>query len=124
MRVFDVSNPLAPVEVAYYFTQGSLWGGIAVSAGYAYLAYGQYPTGGGHLRVFDVSTPSAPAVAGTFYSLGILGTVEGIGGVAVADGHVFAANGDAGLPVFNECWMLFTDGFESGDTSAWSVTVP
>jgi hypothetical protein len=125
MRVFDVSNPLAPVEVAYYFAQGSLWGAIAVSAGYAYVAYGQYPTGGGYLRVFDVSTPSAPVYVGQYNSPALLNTAEGIGGVAVSGGSVYAASGDTGLSVFTECGgAIFHDGFESGDTSAWSATVP
>jgi hypothetical protein len=42
----------------------------------------------------------------------------------VAGGHVYAAEDYAGLEVRASCGLLFTDGFESGDTSAWSVTVP
>ncbi|MEE4274102.1 MAG: hypothetical protein V2I67_20660 [Thermoanaerobaculales bacterium] len=38
--------------------------------------------------------------------------------VAVYGGHVFVADSDAGFEVFQECQM-FSDGFESGDTSAW-----
>jgi hypothetical protein len=36
---------------------------------------------------------------------------------------VYLADWDAGLAVFQEC-TLFSDGFDSGDTSAWSATVP
>ena len=32
---------------------------------------------------------------------------------------------DAGMEIFAECGVsIFSDGFESGDTAAWSGTVP
>ncbi len=43
--------------------------------------------------------------------------------VAAASGYVYLADQNYGLAVFNDC-LLFADGFESGDTSAWSATVP
>jgi hypothetical protein len=36
---------------------------------------------------------------------------------------VYIADGDAGLTTFRECGPFF-DELESGDTSAWSNTVP
>jgi hypothetical protein len=44
-------------------------------------------------------------------------------GVAVSDGYVFLTTDADGLYVFRGCGV-FVDGFESGDTSAWSMTVP
>jgi len=114
LRVFDVATPSAPVEVGSVGAAGSPWQGVAVSRGYVYLAYGGYPTGGGHLRVFDVSTPSAPFQAGYFGSPQLLNTVEGIGGVAVSGGYVFAASGEAGLNIFADCaGGILPDGRES-----------
>ena len=33
---------------------------------------------------------------------------------------LYATTDGAGWYIFRECWLLFEDGFESGDTSAWS----
>ena len=44
-------------------------------------------------------------------------------GVAVSGGYAYLTDRFAGLAVFQDC-TLFFDGFESGDTSAWSATVP
>ena len=110
LAVIDVNNPSAPVEMGYlplYDAQD-----VAVSGHYAYVADGD------GLRVADVSTPSAPVEVG-FYPTGEYYAT----GVAVSDGYVFLAASTAGLYVFREC-SFFSDGFESGDTSAWSATVP
>jgi len=37
--------------------------------------------------------------------------------VTVSEGHVLVAGAPGGLYVFDGCGPLFTDGFESGDTS-------
>ena len=105
--VIDASNPSAPVEVGFLGMSDP--SGVAVSGGYAYVS--DYEGG---LRVIDVSEPTAPVEVGFYQSYA--------SGVAVSDGYVsLVALG--GLYVFREC-PLFTDGFESGDTSAWSATVP
>jgi hypothetical protein len=45
--------------------------------------------------------------------------------VAVAGSYAYVADGNAGLEVLTSCEdLLLSDGFESGDTSAWSATVP
>jgi len=54
LRVIDISTPSAPVEVGFVDTGAT---GVAVAAGYAYVA-------GGGLSVVDVSTPSAPVTVG------------------------------------------------------------
>ena len=113
LRVIDVSESTAPVEVGFLDTPTSAWD-VAVSDGYAYVVVAE------GLYVIDVSTPSAPVEAG-YRDAGQAD--EPAGGIAVSDGYVFLANG-GGLFIFRECGPLFTDGFESGDTSAWSATVP
>jgi hypothetical protein len=37
----------------------------------------------------------------------------------VSGGHVYLADCDTGFLIFAECAIIFADGFESGDTSAW-----
>ncbi len=55
--------------------------------------------------------------------LGERGVIEGQTVVLTARGH--DQNGDlAGAAYVFEDILMFSDGFESGDTSAWSVTVP
>ncbi len=111
LRVIDVVPPSAPVEVGYVDTLDAE--DVAVAGSYAYVA--DLFVG---LWAIDVSTPSAPVEIGFADSPG-----DGRG-VAVSDGHAYLADGGAGLGVFWDCSMLFADGFESGNTSAWSATVP
>jgi len=110
-RVIDVSTPSTPVEVGFLDTPG-IAKGVAVSGGYAYVS-DDYEGG---LRVIDVSMPWAPVEVGFVYTPGPAL------GAAVAGGYVYLAEGGE-LAVFQEC-PFFSDGFESGDTSAWSATVP
>ena len=86
---------------------------VAVAGGYAYVADRE-----AGLRVIDVSTPSTPV------EVGFLDTPGYTVGVAVAGGYAYVADLYAGLAVFEDCSLPFSDGFESGDTSAWSATVP
>jgi hypothetical protein len=120
LRVVDVSTPALPFEVGFLATPTYAWD-VAVSRGYAYVAVGDRYSGAGGLQVIDVSTPSAPVEVGSYETGGEF--YEFAGGVAVSDGYVFLAAPGAGLYVFRECAM-FSDGFESGNTSAWTVTVP
>ena len=122
LYVIDVSEPSAPVEVGFLGTPKPALD-VAVSRGYAYVAVNdEYSFPGGGLHVIDVSIPSAPVEVGSYATIG--GGLPGYWeGVAVSDGYVFLVNW-GGLFVFRECSPLFADGFESGDTSAWSATVP
>jgi len=112
LRVIDVSDPTAPVQVALVETPGEALG-VAVSDGYAYVA-----DGGSGLRVFDVSAPSAPIEVGSYDTPGTAWDV------AVAGAYAYVADEEAGLEILLSCAALFIDGFESGDTSAWSATAP
>jgi hypothetical protein len=115
LRVIDVSTPSTPVEVSFVEDGGG--GRVAVSGGYAYVA-GYVADVGTGLWVIDVSTPSAPVEAGFFP------TQDAAEDVAISGDHVFHTAHLDGLYVFRECGLVFEDGFESGDTSSWSATVP
>ena len=113
LRVVDVSNPAAPVEVGFYDTPGWAYG-VAVAGSYAYVG-----DGGAGLRVVDVSNPALPFEVGSYDTPGFAY------GVAVAGSYAYVGDGGAGLEVLTSCeGLLFQDSFESGDTSAWSATVP
>ena len=108
--VVDVSNPWAPIVVGS--VGGWLANGVAVSGPYAYVASSS------GLRVVDVSNPTAPVEVGSS------DTPDQARGVAVSGQYAYVA-GWPPLEVLTSCEdLLFTDGFESGDTSAWSATVP
>jgi hypothetical protein len=67
--------------------------------------------------VIDVSNPLVPVEVGAF-------EMPAVQRVTVSSGHVLAAGAYVGMYIFDDCRLPFTDGFESGDTSAWSATVP
>jgi hypothetical protein len=114
LTVIDVSTPSTPVEVGFLGTPEEAKA-VAVSGSHAYVAFGT-----GILRVIDVSNPSAPVQVGFADARGY--PLD----VAVSGGYVYVADYTAGLAVFSECPLgwVFGDGFDSGDTSAWSATVP
>ncbi len=112
--VVDVSSPSSPLVMGQW---GILpWDalGVAVSGSYAYVAFG-----GAGLVAVDVTDPHWPDIVGVGWSQG------GPTDVALSGGLVYLADGDVGMEIFRECGLgIFSDGFESGDTSAWSVAVP
>ena len=113
LLVLDVSSPAAPTVLADVYLQ-DVARGVAVAGSYAYVA-----DFWGGLRVIDVSNPAAP------FEVGSYDTPGWARGVAVAGSYVYVADGAAGLEVLTSCeGLLFQDSFESGDTSAWSATVP
>jgi hypothetical protein len=114
LRVIDVSAPTAPAEVGivampcYWPTE------IAIAGSTAWVACWE-----AGLRVLELSNPESPVEVG-FYD-----PPEALAFVDVGSDHAVAANLEAGLLVFEKCELpVFSDGFESGDTSVWSATVP
>lgn len=113
LQVVDVSSPAAPQAVGEVVLPGVVQS-VAVSEGYAYVA-DEYAS----LRVIDVSTPSSPVEVGFYDTPGYAY------GVAVSGGYAYVADYYAGMEVFRGCGIvIFDDGFESGDTTAWSSAVP
>jgi hypothetical protein len=120
--VIDVSEPSAPVELGFFDTP-DLALSVAVAGDYAYVSGLSLPPQGydpTYLWVIDVSNPAIPVEMGRSQ----VASYE-VTSVALSSGQVFVTGGAAGRYVFAECGgVLFHDGFESGDTSAWSVMVP
>ena len=91
LEVFDISNPLAPVEVAECSLRGSATG-LTVRGGLAYVA--DYTEG---LTVVDVSNPLEPHIVGWYKDPDHNEMV----GVAVIRNAAVVANGDKGVWLFD-----------------------
>ena len=89
LRVINVGNPSAPVEVGAYDTPG-LALGVAVVGSYAYIA--DYQAG---LRVINVTDPTAPVEVGAIDTPGYAKDV------AVAGSYAYVADWDAWLRVID-----------------------
>ena len=87
LRVIDVSNPAAPMEVGAYDTPGDAVGVYVISS-YAYVA-----DENAGLRVVDISNPAAPV------EVGACETPVFAYGVYVAGGYAYVADYYAGLRV-------------------------
>ena len=111
LAVIDVGEPTSPELAGDRETPGDALD-VAVSTGYAVV--GERWDG---LRVIDVSDPASPWEAGSHNS----GWVTD---VVIAGGQVYVAARGAGLTIYRECAVVFADGFESGDTTAWSASEP
>ncbi len=95
LLVVDVSSPGDPNPVA------DAWDGV---------------------RVLDVADPSAPVEIAVYSPLD---RSWGAWGITVVGSRAFVANVNAGVEILDLSGCtgaLFADGFESGSTSAWSVT--
>lgn len=68
-------------------------------------------------RIIDFSRLSAP------YEWGILDTPGSAEGAFFGPGIIVVADGAAGYSIYESC-VPFSDGFESGDTSEWSLLAP
>jgi hypothetical protein len=115
LRVIDVSNPAAPVEVGVSDVTNEGAVDVAVAGSHAYVAYGSLG-----LRVIDVSEPSLPGVVG---AIDTPGTAMG---VAVAGSHAYVADGSSGLRAISianpaapvEVGALDTPGYAYGSAVA------
>jgi len=112
--VIDISVPTAPVEIGFFDNGSIQTEDIVVAGDRAYV--GNKING---LLVLDISTPSAPVEVGSYNTAG------NTTGVFLDDGMIVVADQDAGLALFGGCSdVLFDDGFEALETSAWAVTQP
>jgi hypothetical protein len=113
-RIIDVSTPTAPVEVGFAAMPCLMPGETAVHRGLAWVACWE-----GGLRVMDLKDPLAPVEVGSFVP------PEMIRYVGLGSDYAVAATYESAFLVLEQCELpVFADGFESGDTSAWSATVP
>ncbi len=75
-HIIDVHNPLAPSEVGYWPSSGSLGAdinSIYVKDGYAYIAHPASATFNEQITVLNVANPASPARVSGFYSNGASG---------------------------------------------------
>jgi hypothetical protein len=117
LRTFDLSDPASPVEVNADLAARNLTT-IGVSGSVAYLGSSEgdieYT-----VEVWNIGDPTDPTAMGVHPGTGI------VHDFAFGGGHVFTARMFSGVDVFEHCQgPLFADGFESGDATMWSVTVP
>jgi hypothetical protein len=113
-RVIDVSTPTAPVEVRFAAMPCFMPGETAVHRGLAWVACWE-----GGLRVMDLKDPLAPVEVGSYVPTAMINYV-GLG-----SDYAVAAAYESAFLVLEQCELpVFADGFESGNTSAWSSTVP
>ena len=78
-----------------------------------------YLGNGAELMIVDLVDPSDPVLMGTHDEAG------DVMDFAFSDEHVFTARYVSGVDVFILCQgPLFADGFETGDTTAWSGVTP
>lgn len=109
LHILDVTVPGTPVRVALWDIDGSV-SAVDVSGIYAYVGHDP-------LTVLDVSDPSHPFLVGRLDPMLAPGETEQ---VKVAGDMVYLAHYIGGVSIVRGCHALFVDGFESGDTAAWS----
>jgi hypothetical protein len=116
LRIFDVRNPAIPVELGSYPTTNLIWV-VGLSGSVAYLSVG-YP-GFTRVEVVDIGNPHEPTAMGQYSGVGSPTAF------AFSNEMAFLARIYSGFDTFALCQgPIFADGFESGDTTAWSSAVP
>jgi hypothetical protein len=121
IRIFDMSDPSTPAEIQPYDPVGGAVEAVGVAGPVAYLAVMDAPSiQEGAIEVVDFSDPTAPVFMG---SRPRSGRVKRF---APGSGELFVFDRNTGFDTFTLCraLLLFSDGFESGDASAWSGVVP
>jgi len=108
----DVSDPTHPTVRAQVLLASSA---VQVALAGSRLYVADWDAG---LRVVDVTDPSAPVEVGSHGTPGIAWDVAVSGELALVADH------QAGLQVTTSCEVVFMDGFEVGDATAWSFVEP
>jgi len=126
--VIDVRDPATPVEVWNEFVaEYPVHSNIVVSNRLVFTAGStSWPRAfWGRFRVYDLIDPFAPTELGS-HSNPPSYDYETYRDLAVSGRYAYVTAGDDGVHVFDisGCAPLFSDGFESGDTTAWSAAVP
>ena len=115
LRIFDVSNPIAPVEVGSLISNHDNLVSVAVSGHYAYVVSQSWSLHG--LQVVDVSDPAAPVVVG-------LCDMPGAHDVTVVGDYAYATDWD-GLRIIDirNPAAPTVVGFAATPQWAWRVAV-
>jgi len=112
-RIFDLSDPGNPVETSARYAPRGL-SPIRVADSTAYLGV-SVPDGPYTIEVWDVDDPNDPFLRETYAGVGW------VRDFAIAGNHVVSTRYNSGIDLIEHLpGPLFSDDFESGDTSAWS----
>ncbi len=117
LHVFDLVDPASPVEVAEHVEPRYILS-IGVAGTVVYL--GPYAVDVDYeIEAWDMGDPLNPVLMSTH------GDAGDVMDFAFSDDHVFTSRFFSGVDVFTHCHgPIFADGFESGDSAAWSSAVP
>jgi len=121
VRILDIRNPVAPVERDPYVPVNGYVVVVEVSGSVAYMSVlnAPYSEPGFGVEVVNFADPTAPEFMGLSRDTGFYTRLP-----AGPEG-VFAVTLETGFDTFALCQgPFFSDGFESGDTTMWSDTVP
>lgn len=99
LRIVDVSDPAAPVELAHVPTEtgepGDIWNDVKLVDGPAGTRFALMASSATALVVVDVTTPSAPSVVAH------AGTAPDVHTVFVEGQHAYLANLERGLEIYD-----------------------
>jgi hypothetical protein len=114
LRIADVSDPTAPVEVGYCPTPDNAYG-VAVSGSYAYVACSY-----GGMLIVDISDPARPT------EIGLCELPGGGSGIALSGSYAYLSAGGSGMrvidisnpaaPVEVGYWIGYANGVAASDS--------
>jgi hypothetical protein len=119
LDLVDLAVPAMPVVLATRPFAGSTHPESALAMTSTRLVIEDPEVG---LLLFDVTDPSRPLEVGSYDPPG-LGSDVDLAGDLVVSGNTEAGVSILSASAVSSCW-LFSDGFESGDSSYWSATEP
>lgn len=112
LHLVDFADPTQPAQLGVYTSPGTFMGrSAALDRGLAYYGH----TGG--VDLVDVSDPTSPRL---LREVALASDVRDL--ALSSDGTLWVAGGLGG--VYEVAVVVFRDGFETGDTSAWSAALP
>jgi len=88
LRIIDVTDPTAPVEVGAFNPPSAWFADIELVDNLAYIA-------GGDVYIVDVSDSHNPV------SVAVFDTPGSANGVSVVEDYIYVADGNAGLTILN-----------------------
>jgi len=121
LDVYDLTAPGAPVlrgsipSARFHGRRPALYGSRAGIPRFLPPVGASY--GENRVSLLDLADSAEPA------EIALLDTPGSVEGVDLGPGVVVVADGAAGFSIFESC-IPFADGFESGDTSEWSLLAP
>lgn len=121
VRIFDVRDPVAPVESDPYLPVNGYAEVVAVSGSVAYMSIwtGSYPDYAFAVEAVNFADPRAPEY------MGVSPGTRLVRRLPTGSEGVFALTLETGFEILGLCQgPIFADDFESGDTTAWTSAVP